>query len=304
MVRSLPISNSRQHSRKARSEKTISKNKTKKMKSVTKKKSDGPQGIVDINMGIADFYVLGTTPLIINRMAEKARQELLFPARKKNRAELDASLKHDPVSEFRSSIYRSFNDSDPTRIVMPSGAFGKALANAGLDVPGASKAQLLRLTTVLDVNVCIYGIPKLFMAVVRMSDIQKTPDIRTRCIIPEWACKVAIKFMQPVLTHRVVANLFGAAGVIAGIGDCRSERGGAFGQFEVVDEDDQRFAAIVKSGGRGPQDQAIANPQPYDAETEELFFWFRNELIVRERIVPSEINDRSGNSQKKLVATK
>src|SRR6516162_4993797 len=77
------------------------------------------------------FHVLGKSPLISNRLPEKARQELLLPAAKKNQAERSASVKHDVLAEYRSSVYRTNSeDQSPTRIHYPSRAFGQALANA------------------------------------------------------------------------------------------------------------------------------------------------------------------------------
>jgi len=248
--------------------------------------------VVEIAMGRAEFCVIGTTPLIQNRMSEKARQQLLFPPPPRNRAERQATLKHDPTAEFRSSMYRSLNDAKPVaRLHVPTGAFSRALAAAARDIPGATKAQMDRLTSVADVNISLYGVPQLFMAVVRQAGIAKTPDIRTRAILPRWACRVTVEFVRPLLTERTVVNLFAAAGVIVGVGDDRPEKGGAHGKFRLCAQDDPEFVHLLKNEARVAQDEAIANPTCYDAESDELFGWFQHEVVRREKVRAVDTDD-------------
>jgi len=229
------------------------------------------------------FCVLGSSPLIMNRMSEKARQELLLPAAKKNHAERAASLKHDPIAEFRGAIYRTQGDNHPTRVVMPGNAFGQALASAAIDIPGAVKAQITRLTEVTDINVNVYGLPRLFMAVVRQSDINRTPDIRTRAIFPEWAVQLGIRYVRDLLTEKTVINLLAASGILIGIGDNRRAKGGVYGKFEIVEPDNKAFQTLIKNAGRKAQDEAIAQAIPFDHDSEELFGWFVNTARDREK---------------------
>jgi hypothetical protein len=94
------------------------------------------------------FNVLGTSPMIMERFQLKAWQELLLPSPKKNLAERQASLKHDPIGEFRGAIYRCRDPKAPTAIHIPNGTFHGALCNAALDLPGATRAKMERLTKV------------------------------------------------------------------------------------------------------------------------------------------------------------
>ena len=77
--------------------------------------------------------LLGTSPIILNRMTAKVRQELLFPALKLKKEERSHRLKHDPIAEFRDSAGRDNNPDGPTEIVMPATAFKGALASAAVD---------------------------------------------------------------------------------------------------------------------------------------------------------------------------
>ncbi len=224
----------------------------------------------------------GTSPLICNSMSAKARQQLLLPAAKKNAAEKASSLKHDPVAEFRRSCYKSLGDDEPTRILMPSTAIKGAIRSVAVDIPGAAKAQIGRLLYVEGENVSIYGIPRLLMRVVRSADMNKTPDVRTRAVLAEWACKINVTFVTPLLKGKTVGSLIASAGIMRGIGDWRTEKGsGNYGSFAAVGLDDKEFARIVKTGGREAQDAALEEARPYDQETAELLDWFNDEIRRR-----------------------
>lgn len=234
-------------------------------------------------MVTADFCILGSRPLLMNRLGEKARQELLLPARKKNRAERETSLKHDPVAEYRSALNQFGNDDQPTRLFLPGRAFSLAMASAALDIPGASKAEISRLTQVTDIQVPVWGIPTLFMDVVRLAGIVKVPDIRSRGLLEKWACKLTVRYMKNRLTLASVARLLAASGQIVGVGDYRVQRSGLYGSYQLVSSDDPEWQEIVNTQGREAQDAAIENPTPYDDSTAELFTWFENEADRREK---------------------
>jgi hypothetical protein len=228
------------------------------------------------------FAVLGTTPIILNRLAEKARHELLLPGGRKTAADKATNLKHDPIAEFRSSPYTLTDPDAPTLLAHMASAIKGAMSTAALDIPGARKAQIGRLAYVEGTHIPIYGIPELFMAITRSADMNRTPDVRTRAIVPRWATTVTVTFTTPLLNSRSITNLLAAAGVICGIGDWRPEKGkGSFGQFTLVDPTDERYQELVTTAGRSVQIEAMANPACYDAETEELLAWFETEVESR-----------------------
>jgi hypothetical protein len=222
-----------------------------------------------------ELAILGTTPIILNRLADKARRELLLPGGRKTAADRAATPKHDPIAEFRASPYILPNDDAPTYIAHMSSAFKNAMMDAALEVPGARKAQIGRLVWVPGMYVSIYGIPELLMSVVRMADINHTPDIHTRVIIPKWAATLVVNFTVPMIKQRSILNLLAAAGIISGVGDWRTGKGkGNHGQFVVTDFEDAQFKDIVATGGRAAQIAAMNDPAPYDQESEEMLSWF------------------------------
>lgn len=230
--------------------------------------------------------IRGTRPLICNRLAEKARQELLLPKGRRSTAERAGSLKHDPMAEFRASPYRLRADDAPTLIGIPASAFKGAMMTAALDLPGAAKSKIGRLLWVEGDLVPVYGIPEVFLAITRSADISRTPDVRTRAIIAEWATEIEVTFTTPLLNKTSVINLLAAAGQICGVGDWRPEKGrGTHGQFALTSaEDDALWQRIVADGGRAAQIAAMDDPQAYDDESEELLGWFETEVSARGKI--------------------
>lgn len=232
-----------------------------------------------IQRGRVVFNLVGNTPLIYNAMSFKSRTQLLKPSGRKTAAEKATTLKHNPIEEYRSSVYRRQDgDVGPTRLILPAIMFKKALSNVAVRIPGSKKTEINQLTWVEGVHVDLYGVPQLFMSVVRSADMNRTPDIRTRAIVPEWACRVSIQYVQPMLNGTTVSTLLEAAGLLMGVGDFRQEKGsGSFGQFRQVADDDVDFLRIVAEGGMDAQDKSLSTPATYDQETEELFSWFTKE---------------------------
>lgn len=238
--------------------------------------------ISKVDKGQLTFCILGTRPIILNRLSEKAKMELLMPKGRKNSAEKAANLKHNPLEEFAASPYIMQSETSPTYIAHLASAFKCALRGAALDQPGSSKSQIGRLTYIEEDYVGIYGVPQLLMSVTRQAGMNRTPDIRTRVIVPEWAAYVTVTWVKPLINEQSVINLLVAAGISQGVGDWRPEKGaGSYGQFVPTDKDDPEFKRIVKDGGRKAQIRAMEAPECYDNETAELLNWFDVELRRR-----------------------
>lgn len=230
-----------------------------------------------IKQGHLVARIIGTTPLYLNAMSAKARRSLLLGGGKKTAAE-KVQIKHNPEQEFRDSCYKS--QTGPTLICMPAPAVKSAMATAALVTPGMKKTDVQRLVFLPQQFIPIWGRPLLKMDVVRSADMNRTPDIRTRAFLAEWCSEVEIRFATPNLSAVGVVTLLANAGVVAGIGDFRQEKGrGSFGTFEpLMDESNEAFDTI-KRIGRADQQAALDEPEMADAETAELM-----EMVVGERL--------------------
>jgi hypothetical protein len=246
---------------------------------MAKTKDENEVFVMEVMQGAMDFCVIGTSPIICNRMSEKAQRELLMPKGRKNAAEKASTLKHDPLAEFRASPYMSQGNNGKTRLQLLASMFKGTMRTAALDIPGAKKAQIGRLVYIEGDRVDLFGVPQLLMSVTRSADMNRTPDVRSRAIVPEWA--ITVKFVKPIMREQSVANLLAAGGITAGVGDWRVEKGaGSYGTFRLCAPTDPDFARIVKCG-RVQQDKAMESPECYDDETQSLLSWFSTEVQRR-----------------------
>jgi hypothetical protein len=235
--------------------------------------------ILSLKQSAATFCLLGMSPLIYHSASLKTLgPELLLPKGRKTAADKAQSLKHDPLKEYRASTYAHLSDDRPTRLMFPCSGFKQTIAGAAVDIPGATKAAINRLTWINERDVDIYGIPQLHMRVVWIGSIDRVPDIRTSATLPTWAAYLTVKYATPMLSDVVISRLLAAGGLIRGLGDWRQEKGGSFGTFELVSENDERFRAAIRNGGREAQDQALAQPEFFDVETKRLYEWYENEI--------------------------
>jgi hypothetical protein len=243
------------------------------------------------------FNIMGISPMIMHRFSQKAWRELFFPSVRENRAGLEQKLKHDPMAEYRGALYVNRDSKAPTLFHIPNGSVHSAMCSAALDMAGPAKAQMERLTQVIDINIHLYGVPQIFCAMVRNTDIRKTPDVRTRPIFPQWGAQVTISYMKTALTERSVAHLMSAAGQLRGIGDWRPEKGGPYGRFHCVDDKNKEWQSLLKLQGRKAQQVAFDHPAYFDDDTRELLEWFPQAVRQREmeeQLTPWEIEPRGG----------
>jgi len=236
--------------------------------------------IQEVKQGTLDIFLVGTSPLLLNRMSEKAKRELLIPRGRLSAADKLTKLKHVPIDEFRAAAHR-LPDGE-TLLAFPSSGFKAAMSTAAIDLPGTKKSQIGRWCYVDGEYTRIWGVPYLYMTTVRMADMNRTPDIRTLCIVPKWAARVRVNYVQSFLSVNAVANLVAAGGIYVGIGDGRPEKGKlSFGRYRVVEEDDAEFNQIVKEGGREVQLKAMQDATPYDGQSAEMLDYHESELKRR-----------------------
>ena len=239
-----------------------------------------------IKMRTISIMLVGMTPLIMHRYAQKAWQELVYPSGRKNAAERAGTMKHDPIAEYRECFYRNRDEKAPTLFHLPDGMVTASLATAALRVPGATKTEIISLTSIAE-QIDLYGVPKLGMAMVRTGGMTRTPDVRTRAYFPQWACVVTLRYKTDPLTDNQMVNLLGAAGEIVGFGDWRQQKGGRYGRFRIASANDAEFKDIVAKQRRAAQQSAYDKPEAFDIDTEDLLAWFTAE-VKRRRQAPDQ----------------
>ena len=258
------------------------------------RKSDLKAGtihVTEIELGYSVFYLHGTTPLVYNKMSGASKRYLLLPPLKKTTADKVMHLKHDPIAEFRSSVHY-MPPGNKTFLGFPAGGIKRAMASAATDMPGSSKAQIGRLVRVTADDkwtnlVCVWGLPKLFMQIVRNSDMKRTPDVHTVAKLDEWLIRIEVMYPRLLLTTTSIYNLLNAAGMFIGLGDGRQEKGKLDnGSFEVFGQENAgKFKDLIKIGYK-EQEKAMEKAEPYSAEELELLTWYNEELKIRGKEKP------------------
>lgn len=229
--------------------------------------------ILKLDFQSVGVYVVGTSPIICNRMSKKTWEILENGGEGKKKGRY-TTIKHDALAEYRESPYTL--DGGPTRLGALAVWFKKSMMTAALRMPRIHKTEIGQLVRVEGERIPLYGIPQLFMAVTRSKDIDHTPDVRTRAIIPEWAVLLDIRFLKGRLNTKSIGDLLASAGVVSGVGDWRTEKGSAnYGSFRLADANDKELKKILATGGRAAQIKALNVPTFYDDETEELFLQHR-----------------------------
>ena len=190
--------------------------------------------VTALKHGNITLRLVGSTPFYYNSMSLKAKRDLLIGGGKKTTAQR-REIKHNPEQEFRDSVYKK--SYGKTHLYFPPAAIKQAMATAAIETKGVAKTNVQRLIFLPDLEMEIYGRPYLKIDTVRMADINKTPDMRTRAYLKEWCAEVKINFVMPTLTATDVFTLLQNAGTIIGLGDFRQEKGrGAYGCFTVTGE--------------------------------------------------------------------
>lgn len=247
--------------------------------------------IMEISKGYLETDIVGESPICLKAMSLKTRGTLVIPSGKKTTLEKQTKLKHNPLEEYRDSTYRFPEDSSMDTVLgFPAVAFKRAMMTTTKNLSGESGITGTDIGRLVHVEadegslVMLYGIPEMLMPVTRMKDQSRTPDIQARAIIPHWACRLRITYVQPLITEQTVGRLLGAAGQLVGVGDGRTEKGKLdYGRFRMVSHRDKELRSILKHGRRRHQLEALRTPACHDLETSRLFQYFNEELARRQK---------------------
>ena len=224
--------------------------------------------------------IVGMTGLYLHKMSQKAQRDLLLGGKKKTAAEKQ-KIKHDPIQEFRSSMYFSREQSSDAAVFFPAMAIKRAIRTIAVEIEGVKGTQIDRLVYMPAEQISLVGVPVLRMDITRSSDIGRTPDVRTRAYLPTWGTQFIIHAAHPQFSEATIQALLANAGQFIGIGDNRQERGkGSFGTFMVTEGFPDSLSV---DGNKDRQIEAWENPSVDDlhGDTSELFALWGEEVRQR-----------------------
>lgn len=211
------------------------------------KKTNSTEQVVNIpaiNIKRFQITLIGDTPLIVHRFAEKARKELLDRNMKKAKAAREAQ---NPVKEFIDSLYwlsgkpeecteEGFEKAikEGSKFGFPSVAFKAAAVSAGFRCGVTKNKTIANGAFHIDGEyVEIKGTPEMREDIVRLSGVGAPPDIRYRGEFKEWEATFTVKYNAGVFSAEQIINLLNLGGFACGIGEWRPEKGGSYGMYHV-----------------------------------------------------------------------
>ena len=187
-----------------------------------------------IRREVAEIEIQGTSPLIVHRWSEKARQMMLDAQQGKK----NPKTAKDPAADFEASMYRFADGGHGFPIMafksatVKGGArvFGKAVKMTelrqvfsfladGLGVDGTQLARLIGPPPVMREDMVRVGMG--------------TADIRYRAEYRDWSAVLRIEYVPNVIDLSSVVALVDAGGT-NGVGEWRPEKSGSNGMYEVV----------------------------------------------------------------------
>lgn len=173
--------------------------------------------------------ILGTSPLIVHRFAEKAKRQMrdAMDGRKSPKEP------KNPEADYDTAFYRTKGgDYGFPVIAFKSATIGGARFYSGLTMTGLRQCIFLRGE--LDDNgqqlAVIEGEPHMREDVVRVGH---GTDLRYRPQFDEWTTTLQVTYVTAALTRGSVLSLIDAGGLGVGIGEWRPERKGDFGTYRV-----------------------------------------------------------------------
>jgi hypothetical protein len=178
---------------------------------------------------IIDIEIRGTSPLVMHKWDEKAKEQM----RRKHAGDKTKNRDvRDPEAECEAATYRLSDG----RVGFPVTAFKGAMINAAhkdLGLPKTLVKSGLFIHSDEDDLVWVdTPTEKMREDVVRVG--QGSTDLRYRPQFSEWRVKLRMEYDEDLLTANALVNLLNRAGFGVGVGEYRPEKGGDWGRFEVV----------------------------------------------------------------------
>lgn len=182
------------------------------------------------NIQVAQFTLVGDTPLIVHRFSEKARKEILYKQQKKAAKKKEI---RNPEAEYEEAKCKMANGEDG----FPALALKQAIVGSCRFIDGLPMTVVRGVIFVVPDDMET-GLLKIHHKKVKMvEDVVRIGNgVSALCYRPYyygWSLKPKIKYDASVISLEQVVNLLVRAGLSQGLGDWRVERNGQSGSFTV-----------------------------------------------------------------------
>ncbi len=189
---------------------------------------------------IHEIPIEGTTPLIVNRWSEKAREMMLAKQQTSARSKKEPK---DPVANYEASKYKFEDGTDG----FPATAFKAAIVHAGRLFDGITQVSLKQTVLVLGDGIDSRGdslVRLVYDDVIMREDTPRNAsgvaDLRYRAQYWPWSTTIRVQTIDGQFDAGSMLALVDAAG-IGGVGEWRptapKSATGTYGTFRVVTDD-------------------------------------------------------------------
>ncbi len=187
--------------------------------------------IPKLKIDVAEFNIVGTSPLIVHRFTEKAIKQISDKQTKKSKERPE----RNPQEEMEAATYKF---KDGMRTGFPAVGFKAAMIRAGslMDYVMKELQQIIFVIPDEGDLVEIIGGYELRTDMVRVG--MGSADIRYRPEYKNWRVRLVIKYNSAKISAEQIAQLIDAAGFGCGVGEWRPEKSktGNFGTWELAKE--------------------------------------------------------------------
>lgn len=202
-------------------------------KEKTKEPLESVVKIPPIDFGYAKITLVGETPLIVNKMSEKARQQMLDKQMKRGKQAKEAK---DPQACFEGSLYRI--PGKKNKFGIPAGGVKQCAVSACRFIDGVPMTVAQGAFHVLAGPGNLIEIdgddPVIDESIVRVGKFpNKVADIRYRGRFDKWSVSFSVKYNKRMISVEQLANLFDNAGFSVGLCEWRPEKKGTNGMFKI-----------------------------------------------------------------------
>lgn len=219
---------------------------------------------------VANFWLVGDTPLIVHAWSEKAKREMLAKQVKATKGGREA---RDPESDFKSSLYEmgegtyGFPVTGIKNCLLAAAHKDKGIARSAVMASLFLEADMVRVRPAMAGAVCDMplvriwsGKPEMREDMVKIgSGLNKVASLAYRGQFTHWAFKIKARFNPEVLTPDALAFIIQESGMACGLGEWRNERKGVFGAFHLADTaEEKQWEAYASGKGSLPIGQNYA----------------------------------------------
>lgn len=202
----------------------VAKKKTTKKKAIEKPIKTEIK-VEPIEIAEMKLKIVGDTPLLMQRMSEETRQQLVAMVTGQGR---EKKKERDLMKEVEGKIHRD----EKGNVCFPNEGFKKSMVEVAPYIDGLDKKKCRGSFFIME-NLVPIKFKKQIVnkAVARDSGINRAPREVWRPEFKDWSCVLTIRYNSQQISAQEIVNLAKLAGFHIGLGSWSPQKGGNHGMY-------------------------------------------------------------------------